>query len=113
MTEFEEPQMGNMPGEQSSYRCTICGGVVKFDGREGEFIDSNNRYVSNPRKPSKGSLAAAHRAGAREACAKLSDWAFGAMEGEDLEAFTAYENCHVSAENLKAHYAEPEEEKKG
>lgn len=58
-------------------------------------------------------LAAAHRAGAREACAKLSDWAFGAMEGEDLEAFTAYENCHVSAENLKAHYAEPEEEKKG
>lgn len=55
----------------------------------------------------------AHRAGAREACAKLSDWAFGAMEGEDLEAFTAYENCHVSAENLKARYAEPEEEKKG
>lgn len=58
-------------------------------------------------------LAAAHRAGAREALTKLSEWAFDAMEGEGSEAFTAYENCHVTAENLKAHYAEPEEEKKG
>lgn len=29
--------------ERRTYRCTICGGLVSFDGREGEFIEHSGR----------------------------------------------------------------------
>lgn len=51
----------------------------------------------------------ARRRGAIQALKRISEWAFGCMEGEGAEGFAAYENCHVSCENLIQQY----EAKKG
>lgn len=46
----------------------------------------------------------ARRRGAIQALKKINDWALDCMEGEDLEAFKAYENCHVTCMNLVTQY---------
>ena len=46
----------------------------------------------------------ARRRGAIQALKRISDWALDCMEGEDLEAFRAYENCHVTCMNLVTQY---------
>lgn len=74
-------------------------------------IESNKKWADNARidMEKKQNLFDARRRGAIQALKKISDWAFECMEGEDASGFAAYENCHVTCENLIAQF----EAKKG